>query len=192
MSEDTIRLVNIVSGARTGRSVANWFAVQATRYGGVELDVIDLTRTWLPDVTPELIAEDREQRPRAVCDLAPWLAAADGFVIVTGEHHGSFPALLKNTIDWFDTEWVNKPVGFISYGGPAQGLRAVAHLRLVFTCVGAVPVRAGVSLADTHPACTSRPDSISSGVDAAVGTMLGELGQWAGILRQHRATTNDG
>ena len=62
-------------------------------------------------------------------------------MIVTPEYNHSFPASLKNTIDWFDSEWHAKPVGFVSYGGMAGGQRAVEHLRQVFAELHAVTVR---------------------------------------------------
>ncbi len=48
------------------------------------------------------------------------------------EYNHSFPAVLKNVIDWHGPQWHVKPeVGFVSYGGLSGGLRAVEHLRLV-------------------------------------------------------------
>ncbi|WP_243274701.1 NADPH-dependent FMN reductase [Streptomyces albus subsp. chlorinus] len=36
---------------------------------------------------------------------------ADAFVIVTPEYNHSFPAALKNAIDWRNEQWHAKPVG---------------------------------------------------------------------------------
>ncbi|MEU3075936.1 NAD(P)H-dependent oxidoreductase [Streptomyces laurentii] len=59
------------------------------------------------------------------------LADADGFVLLTPEYNHSYPAALKNAIDWHLTEWAYKPVAFVGYGG-SGGIRAVAPLRTVF------------------------------------------------------------
>lgn len=77
-------------------------------------------------------------------DLAPWLDRADAFVIVTPEYNHTFPASLKNAIDWYVDAWKAKPVAFFSYGGMAGGLRAVADLR-------------GIS-----PGCTASPSGTPS------------------------------
>jgi NAD(P)H-dependent FMN reductase len=107
-----------------------------------DVDVIDLATAWLPDV---MSADPSAPRPQAVKDLAPWLEAADAFVVVTPEHHQTFPASLKNAIDWYDEEWHAKPVGFLSYGGSSSGLCAVAALRQVFGDVHAVPPHASTA-----------------------------------------------
>jgi NAD(P)H-dependent FMN reductase len=124
----------------------NWFASQACRHGELDVDIIDLAQTWLPDV---LTCDGSTPLP-PVQDLAPWLAAADAFVIVTPEYNHSFPASLKNAIDWYGDVWKTKPVGFVSYGGRAAGLRAVEALKPVFTELHAVSVRETVSFHD-HP-----------------------------------------
>lgn len=45
--------------------------------------------------------------------------------MVTPEYNHSFPASIKSLIDWHFTEWRAKPIGFVSYGGVAGGLRAI-------------------------------------------------------------------
>ena len=64
---------------------------------------------------------------------------------MTPEYNHSFPAALKNVIDWHGPQWHVKPVGFVSYGGISGGLRAVEQLRLVFAELHAVGIRDTVS-----------------------------------------------
>ena len=78
------------------------------------MDVIDLADARLPDVLstePAASVQATSQR----------LGAADAFVVVTPEYNRSFPASLKNAIDWHFKEWQAKPVGFVSYGGMSGG-----------------------------------------------------------------------
>jgi hypothetical protein len=75
------------------------------------------------------------------------LAEADAYVVVTPEYNHSFPAALKNVIDWHLTEWAAKPVGFVSYGGISGALRAIEHLRGVFAELHTVTIRETVSFA---------------------------------------------
>ena len=102
------------------------------------MDVIDLAEARLPDVLSN-------QPAASVTATSQRLAAADAFVVVTPEYNHSFPASLKNAIDWHFKEWQAKPVGFVSYGGMSGGLRAVEHLRQVFVELHAVTVRDAVS-----------------------------------------------
>src|SRR5690606_7510394 len=148
---ERLRLAVIVGSVREGRfgpTVSDWFAREARRYGTFDVDVIDLADPEHP--LPMVFPAFSEPRPadidRVHEGLSRRLHAADAFVVVTPEYNHSFPASLKNTIDWFHSEWSAKPVGFVSYGGRTGGMHAVEQLRLVFTEVEAVTVRAAVSL----------------------------------------------
>ncbi|NYI03385.1 NADPH-dependent FMN reductase [Allostreptomyces psammosilenae] len=192
MSDSTtapFRLAVIVGSTREGRfgeTVANWFAEQARQRADMVVDVIDLVATPLPAV---LTKEPDEEDARLLSAVSPRLAEADAFVVVTPEYNHSFPAPLKNVIDWHFTQWQAKPVGFVSYGGMAGGLRAVEQLRLVFAELHAVTVRDTVSFhnawnefdGDGQP---KRPE----GCNAAAKGMLDQLAWWAGALRTARAT----
>jgi NAD(P)H-dependent FMN reductase len=184
MSEEPLRVVVIIGSIRRGRfgpTAAGWFAAQACERDDVEVDVVDLAEAWLPEVLPD----DRAglPTPQPVRDLAPWLAAADAFVVVTPEYNHGYPGSLKNAIDWFREEWRAKPVGFVCYGGPAGGLRAVEQLRQVFVAVGAVPICEALSLPD-------RQDRFDLATTKAAATaLIDQLTWWAAVLRNHRVGT---
>ncbi|MFG3498314.1 NADPH-dependent FMN reductase [Streptomyces sp. NPDC047928] len=185
---DRLRLVIIIGSVREGRFgpvAAEWIASRARLRRDFEVDVIDLATAWLPDVMP---AEPTAPRPQAVRDLAPWLAAADAFVVVTPEYNQSFPASLKNAIDWYDEEWHAKPVAFLSYGGASGGLCAVGQLRQVFTEAHAVTVRETVSFHDYRSQFgpDGRPVAPEA-CDEAARRLLDRLGWWARALRHARA-----
>ena len=95
---------------RFGPTVAGWFAGHARRRPGVRVDVIDLAETGLP----ETLGDHDEPPPAPVRELAPRLAAADAFVVVTPEYNQSFPAPLKTALDWFYEEWAAKPVALVA------------------------------------------------------------------------------
>src|SRR5438034_9745310 len=112
-----LHLAIIIGSTRKGRfapTVAGWFAGQAERRDDMAVDVIDLAGAQLPDVLSD------KPGPQ-VAAVTPRLAAADAFVVVTPEYNHSFPAPLKNAIDWHFKEWQAKPVGFVSYGAWAEG-----------------------------------------------------------------------
>ncbi|KAA8884065.1 NAD(P)H-dependent oxidoreductase [Nocardia colli] len=134
-----LRVALIVGSTRTGRfgpTVADWFAGRLHRRD-LDLDRIDLATADLPD---QLTGHD-DPAPAAVRALGARLTAADAFVVVTPEYNRSFPASVKNAIDWFDTEWAAKPVTIIGYGSDPEGGHAAAHLRQVFAELNAVPIR---------------------------------------------------
>ncbi|SEG90428.1 NAD(P)H-dependent FMN reductase [Thermomonospora echinospora] len=183
-----LRTVMIISSTRKGRfgsTVARWFAEQAGQRTDMTLDVIDLSTAGLPDT----LVDDDDDVPEPVRALTPRLAAADAFVIVTPEYNHSFPAPLKTAIDWFVDEWRAKPVGLVSYGGRAGGLRAVEQLRLVFAALHATTVRETVSFHNCRDKFDDAGRPIdAAGCDAAAKSLLDQLAWWAHALRDARAT----
>jgi NAD(P)H-dependent FMN reductase len=136
----TLRLAVIIGSTRDGRfgpTVAHWFAARAGKRAGLDVDLIDLAEAHLP----EILTDFDEPVPAPVAALAPRLAAADAFAVVTPEYNSSFPASLKTAIDWYYEEWHAKPVGVVSYGRATGGLYATAQLRQVFTELHAVAIR---------------------------------------------------
>jgi NAD(P)H-dependent FMN reductase len=128
-------------------------------------------------------------RPSSVRALAPRLAAADAFAVVTPEYNQSFPAPLKTAIDWYYDEWKAKPVALISYGRESGGLNAAAQLRQVFAELHAVTVRDGISLPcywEQFAADGSWPKATAD-CNTAVKTTLDQLSWWALALREARA-----
>ena len=184
MSDNNRLLLTIIIGStRQGRfapTVANWFAGQARRRDDMTVDVIDLAEARLPDVLTEKPTPE-------VAAITTRLANADAFVVVTPEYNHSFPAPLKNAIDWHFNEWRAKPVGFVSYGGIGGGLRAVEQLRQVFAELHAVTVRDTVSF---HGAWTQfdsegRPKDPEH-YERAAQSMLDQLAWWGQALREAR------
>ncbi|WP_250280476.1 MULTISPECIES: NADPH-dependent FMN reductase [unclassified Frankia] len=183
MPEDQLRLAVIVGSTREGRFapvVANWFTGQAEQRDDLALDVVDLAEARLPAVLTR-------QPPPEVAALAPRLDAADAFVVVTPEYNHSYPAALKNAIDWYYTQWQAKPVGLVSYGGLAGGLRAVEQLRLVFAELHAVTIRETVSFHNVRERfdAAGQPKD-ATGPGTAAKTMLDQLVWWARALRDAR------
>jgi NAD(P)H-dependent FMN reductase len=193
MSSTPIKLAVIVGSTREGRFapvVANWFTGQALQRDDMTVDVIDLAEHPLPVVLPAFGGSLAPEDAEALAAVTARLADADAFAVVTPEYNHSFPASLKNLIDWHNQQWHAKPVGFVSYGGLAGGLRAVEHLRQVFAELHTVTVRDTVSFhgawarfdADGHP---NDPD----GCGGAAKTMLDQLTWWARVLRDAKAIT---
>ncbi len=191
MSDARLRLgviIGSVRGGRLGPTVANWFAEQARELDLFDIDVIDLADADLPVVNPPFGEDPEPEVHGRLRSLTERLAAADAFVVVTPEYNHSFPAGLKNAIDWHNKEWHAKPVGFVSYGGISGGLRAVEHLRAVFAEVHATTIRDQVVFHnawgrwDTQGNWPTEPGEANS----AAKNMLGQLAWWARALSDAR------
>ena len=190
MSNEPLRLAVIISSVREGRmgpQVSEWFATQARERSDYTVDVIDLADHELPAA---IQYEPSAQAAEALATISPRLEAADAFVVVVPEYNHSYPASLKHLIDWHFTPWRAKPVGFVSYGGMAGGLRAVEHLRSVFAEMHAVTVRDGISF---HTVWEQFGEDgalkDTEGPGTAAKVLLDQLGWWGTVLREGRAKT---
>ncbi|WP_280493867.1 NADPH-dependent FMN reductase [Nocardia asiatica] len=183
-----VRVALIVGSTRTGRfgpTVADWFAGRLARRREVDLDRIDLATAALPD----RLTDHDETPPPTVRALGERLAAADAFVVVTPEYNRSFPAAVKNALDWFDVEWAAKPVTVVGYGGDADGGHAAAQLRPVFGELNAVLIRRTVTITrawQRYASDGSWPRRDPE-LDEAVDGVLDQLLWWASALRAARA-----
>jgi NAD(P)H-dependent FMN reductase len=170
-----LRIVVIVGSTRQGRvglAVAGWFVEVAKQREDVVVDLVDLADFDFPVCFPE---ETTAEMNRFVAAIG----RADGFVVVSPEYNRSFPASLKQAIDYAYDEWHAKPVGFVCYGSGSRGHHAAAALRVVFTELHTVTVRdeVAVDLMESEPGPVHEP---------AATVLLDELVWWGEALRAAR------
>ncbi|MGC4749003.1 NADPH-dependent FMN reductase [Micromonospora sp. DT201] len=175
-----LRIAVIIGSTREGRAgdqVARWFIDQATPHDDLAVTVVDLTEYDFPATYPA-------EPTTSIRAFVREVDRAEAFVVVTPEYNHSFPAPLKQAIDYAYDEWQAKPVGFVAYGCRSTGLHAVDQLRTVFTALHAMTVRdvVGIDLlaGDPTPQCS---DELRR--DATV--LLDQLRWWGLALRHGRA-----
>lgn len=177
-------IVGSVRAQRFGPVVGDWCADQLQQRPDIALDRIDVADFPIPiDLESKPVGEE----DAVLSGLQARMQAADAFVVVTPEYNHSYPAGLKNFIDWHYEEWQAKPVGFVSYGGIAGGLRAIEHLRNVFAELHAVTIRGTVSF-HGGSACFG-PDGQpvdSAGCTAAMQALVDQLLWFGRALRDAR------
>lgn len=175
-----LRVAVIIGSTRDGRvgdAIGKWFVDQAARREDVELDLVDLVGFEFPERYPEEVTAGMRQ-------FSSVIDRAEAFVVVTPEYNRSFPASLKQAIDFAYDEWHAKPVGFVSYGCRSRGHYAVEALRVVFTELHVMTVRDEVAI----DLMTLREDGVPPlGEDIAVQTMMDQLAWWGFALRDARA-----
>jgi NAD(P)H-dependent FMN reductase len=174
-----LQVAVIIGSTREGRvgdGVGRWFGEQARRRTDLAVTIVDLADFAFPTnypgrATPAMVA------------FVDQIGRAEAFVVVTPEYNHSFPASLKQAIDYAYDEWQAKPVGFVSYGCGSLGMHAVDHLRTVFTALHAVTMRDSVAL----DVLAVAPPADDERLAAAVRTLLDQLCWWGFALRAARA-----
>ncbi|MEV4618538.1 NAD(P)H-dependent oxidoreductase [Asanoa sp. NPDC049573] len=183
MTEAPLRLAVIIGSTREGRvgdRIARWFAGQASGRTDLSVVLVDLAEFAFPPgyparATPQMSA------------FAAEVGRADAFAVVTPEYNHSFPASLKQAIDFAYDEWHAKPVGYVSYGCRSAGQHAVDQLRTVFTALHAVSVRDGVGV-DLLDGCADLDSRLAGDLPArAAQVLLDQLCWWGRALKAARA-----
>lgn len=138
------KIAVIVGSTREGRQTlkqAKWVMNALAGHQGVEAQLLDLADYDLP-----FFAEPVSPRynPNRVVegDVKRWLddlGAVDGYIFVTPEYNHSIPGVLKNSLDYLDSQLVRKPAGIVSHG-TVGGARAAMHLKEILSEGKAVPI----------------------------------------------------
>ena len=167
---------------RIGPAVTRWVSEQADP-AQWEVKVLDLAAIDLPFM-------DEEDMPRngnyAKPHTQAWASAifeSDAIVVVTPQYNRSFPAPIKNAVDYLFAEWQSKPIGIVGYGwtGAAD---ARADLAKVLTHVQADVVGdLGLSFPEQLTVDGSVVDAGAEATDELKG-LLGSLAVKVGDLAE--------
>jgi NAD(P)H-dependent FMN reductase len=189
MKSSTPEILVIAGTVREGRqsdTVARWYLdrvrVLAPELSFSFLDVAELNLPVFGESTPPLYG--RYSPTQAA--IAQRIAAADGFVFVTGEYNRSIPGSLKNFLDYVYAEWNRKPAALVTYGGSGGGVRAAEHLTQVLSNLGVPVLREQLSVPLIWAAINStgiNPEAVRGEWKAHVD----ELTWWVRALQTARA-----
>ena len=173
---------------RAGFPLSTWFFERAAAHGAFDVELVDLREQGLP-----LFDEPRHPRLRQYEHehTRRWsakIAAADAFVFVTPEYNHGAPPSLINALAYLVHEWAHKPVGFVSYGGPAGGTRAVQMVKPIFVALKMVPLLESVMVPlFMHSIDDKGAFNPSELQQAGAQAMLDALKQWTSTLAPMRA-----
>lgn len=124
----------LVGSTRPNRfsiQVADWIMQSSVNRVDTQYELVDLAEVNLPlfdEPQPPSMAPPTNEHTRRWAKI---IDDADGFIFVTPEYNHSYPAALKNAIDYLSKEWNYKPLAFVSYGAEAGGTRAIEQLRSI-------------------------------------------------------------
>lgn len=147
-----------------------------------EVEIIDLRDFPLPLYDGDL--EDAEGVPDNAMTLKEKFREADALLISTPEYNTSLPAVLKNAIDWISrpvegVPWLSEISGQVlgamsASPGSTGGMQALAHLRQMFSNLGAYVV----------PGFTACPNAAAAFDDNGNFSTEAQARQYAGYLKQ--------
>lgn len=139
-------IVASIRPGRVGLPVGEWFVEHAVKSGGFEVELVDLAAVNLPLNDEAKHPRLRQYQHEHTKRWSALIDEADAFVFVTPEYNHSFPASLKNALDYLNQEWQDKPAGFVTYGGVSAGTRSLVALRPVVAALGMPSVPAAVNV----------------------------------------------
>ncbi len=180
----------IVASTRPGRkgpAVAKWFRNIAEQHPDFEVEVLDLMEINLPMMDeidhPRLKNYSHEHTKK----WSKTIDGADAFVVVLPEYNFSFPASIKNALDYLFSEWEGKPMAFVSYGGLSGGIRSVQDIKGPVTTLGMMPLPQAVNI----PFFTQmmNAEGVFEGnekLEKSAEGMLKKLRLWTGALKAMR------
>lgn len=143
------KLKIIIATTRPGRkgpTVAEWVNELAKEFTDFDTELVDLNAFGLPLMDEPEHPRLRKYQHEHTKRWSKLIDEADAYIIVTAEYNFSFPAAIKNALDYLFFEWGHKPVAFVSYGGISGGLRCVQALKQVVTALKMMPMVEAVTL----------------------------------------------
>jgi NAD(P)H-dependent FMN reductase len=115
------------------------------------------------------------------------LEAADGFIIVSAEYNHSIPAALKNLLDHYQSEYLYKPSGIVTYSaGPFGGVRALVNLRAILAELGTPSIPSAFPVSHIHSAFDDDGHPLVQAYDERVIKFLDEFEWYTRALRHAR------
>lgn len=119
-----------VRPGRKGPTIAQWITEQANAHGSFEVELLDLAEINLPLMNEPVHPRMKQYEHDHTKAWSAKIEEADAFIFVTAEYNYSYPASLKNALEYLSHEWAYKPAGIVSYSaGSFAGVRAVMSLK---------------------------------------------------------------
>ena len=183
-------ILGSIREGRKGERVAKWLYEHASKRTDMSLEFIDLRDYPLPLFAHGGFPSAGDIAPEAK-KWAGKIAEADGFIWVTPEYNHGYSSVLKNAIDHIYSEWKQKPVALVSYGGLAGGARAAEGLRLVAAELHMASIREAMVIPRVSGAFNDKGEPTDPAALAkSADTMLNDLLWWTTALKNARQVSS--
>ncbi len=184
MSLNTAVIYGSVRSERRQGIKAARFVVRNLEDRGHAVTLVDPLEYKLPLL--DLMYKEFEdgQAPVAMEKVSQILKNADGFIIVSAEYNHGEPAALKNLLDHFQSEYLYKPTGIVTYSaGPFGGVRALITLRAILAELGTPSIPSAFPISKIGGAFDDEGNALDQAYDRRIGKFLDEFEWYANALK---------
>jgi NAD(P)H-dependent FMN reductase len=174
-----------VRPGRKGPIIANWIAETAKVKGTFDVEVLDLGEIALPLMNEAVHPIMRQYEHEHSKQWSAKIEEADAFIFVTAEYDYSYPASLKNALEYLVHEWAYKPAGLVSYSaGAFAGVRAVMSLKNDLLSLRTIALAEAVNIPGVNQLVNDdgvfTPNEL---IGKSADTMLAQLVRWTKGLK---------
>lgn len=154
-------------------------------HGGFEVEFLDLGEINLPLMNEAVHPVMRQYEHEHTKQWSAKIEEANAFIIVTAEYDYSYPASLKNALEYLVHEWAYKPVGIVSYSaGAFAGVRLVMSLKLDLLSLKAISLSEMVNISSVHQYINDENKFVpDERIVTASNVMLNQLTRWTKGLK---------
>ncbi|OWA54898.1 hypothetical protein BV898_19289, partial [Hypsibius exemplaris] len=130
-----------------------------------------------------------ETIPQSLLDLQTRIKAADGFVVVTAEYHGSIAPGLLNVMNQFPPNaYVFRPGAIFSYSkGRFGGIRAAMQLRSYLSDLGLIQVPGITAIPFVEERVALNGTTIDKSIDKSAEATIDQLIWFAEAIKNEKA-----
>lgn len=173
-----------VRPGRKGPVIAKWIAEQAELTGNFNVEVLDLGEINLPLMDEPNHPSLKKYEHEHTKAWSAKIEEADAFVFVTAEYNYSYPASLKNALEYLTHEWGYKAAGIVSYAGVSAGTRAANALKADLSTYRMVPIAEAVNFPFYQQNINDQNEFEANDVSKkAAAAMLKQLVRWTKGLK---------
>jgi len=179
-------LYGSVRSGRQGIKAARFIARQlaARKHETTLLDPEEYPLPFLDKMRKEY---EPGEAPAMIEKIGRILEEADGFVVVSGEWNHGLPAVLKNMLDHYQSEYSFKPAGIVTYSaGPFGGVRAGTVLRAVLGELGMVTPSTMFAVSKVQDTFDEAGNALEQAYEQRVASFLDEFEWYVTALQNAR------
>lgn len=184
----TLKVISsTVRPGRKGPIVAQWVVEKAQASGYFKVEFLDLGVVKLPLMDEKLHPSQQKYEHEHTKKWSAAIGEADAYIFVTAEYDHTYPAPLRNALEYLVHEWAYKAGGIVSYGGVSAGTRAANGLKLDLATKKIVPLFEMVNIPFFEKMITDGKLVSNEVMDKAIEVQFRELVKWTEGLKTIRA-----